>query len=107
MPPVYKRHPFIPIEEKRHMVQLRQQGCDVAEIARQKGRDWSTVYRVLRIYRATGEVVTSNLPIGRPRSLDMFDVLVRCMLWTLICMSLTVKFISRSFSRTASNALRI
>lgn len=58
------------------MVQMREMGLDVSLIAELTSRHISTVYRVIKLYRDTGNVVTRDRPTGRPRKLDSFDVMV-------------------------------
>jgi len=46
---------------------------DVAQVAELVGMGVSTVYRILALYRRTGDVVRTPLLSGRPRILDSME----------------------------------
>lgn len=69
MPP----HPYITETEKLLMVRMSEEGLNVADIVRATHRSLPTVYRVLALYRDTGDVVMRNLLAGRRRTLSGLD----------------------------------
>lgn len=76
-------HPYIHEAEKHTIVRMNQRRCSTQDIIDATGRAKTTVYRILAMHRATGDVVVRNLPLGRRRALSALDSQV-CISYTAL-----------------------